>query len=367
MRMLEKPDLPDACLPACVQDAYGLRAERLDFLPLGADRDTAVYRLEAHDAQTYFLKLRRGALDEASIRVPRFLRDQGIAQVMAPIATAAGDLWTRLHPYTVTLYPFVEGHSGFARPLTDRQWFELGAGLKRLHATMLPDDIARAVPRESYRSRWPDRVRAFQARIASDSFRDPVAARLAAFLHERRDEIAQFVERAEQLSVVLRARPPAHVLCHADLHADNVLVDAHGALSIVDWDTLIFAPKERDLMFIGGGVGGIWNSAREVDRFYRGYGETPIDAVALVYYRYARIVEDIAVYCEELLDTEAGGADRQTGLRSVMAAFLPQGVAEIARETDQRLLGREDGGLRGQGLCASGGQGADRKHKTLLG
>jgi spectinomycin phosphotransferase len=39
--------------------------------------------------------------------------------------------------------------------------------------------------------------------------------------------------------------------------AGTLIVDKENALYIVDWDTLIFAPVERDLMFIGAGI---WDS-----------------------------------------------------------------------------------------------------------
>ena len=47
--MLEKPDLQDEHIIACVQDAYGLCVAHVAFLPLGADRNTAVYRVVADD------------------------------------------------------------------------------------------------------------------------------------------------------------------------------------------------------------------------------------------------------------------------------------------------------------------------------
>jgi Ser/Thr protein kinase RdoA (MazF antagonist) len=45
------------------------------------------------------------------------------------------------------------------------------------------------------------------------------------------------------------------VLCHADLHTWNVLVDSVGDLWIADWDEAVLAPRERDLMFVVGGIG----------------------------------------------------------------------------------------------------------------
>jgi spectinomycin phosphotransferase len=80
-----------------------------------------------------------------------------------------------------------------------------------------------------------------------------------------------------------------YVLCHSDIHAGNILMEATGALYIVDWDNPILAPKERDLMSIGGGQFGNVHTAQEEALFYRGYGQTQIDPVALAYYRYERL------------------------------------------------------------------------------
>ena len=67
--MLEKPALPDEHLLACAREEYGLRAERITFLPLGADPHTATYRLSTQEGTLYFLKLRRGVFDELTVRV----------------------------------------------------------------------------------------------------------------------------------------------------------------------------------------------------------------------------------------------------------------------------------------------------------
>jgi spectinomycin phosphotransferase len=97
------------------------------------------------------------------------------------------------------------------------------------------------------------------------------------------------------------------------------------------------APKECDLMFIGGGVGNIWNNPLEKQLFYKGYGKTKIDTTALAYYRHERIVEDIAIYSQELLLTTAGGENRLEMYRHFIAMFEPQGVLDIAFETDESL------------------------------
>ncbi len=53
------------------------------------------------------------------------------------------------------------------------------------------------------------------------------------------------------------------------------------------------APKERDLMFIGRGVGNAWNQRYEEALFFEGYGKTYINRDLLAYYLHERILEDV--------------------------------------------------------------------------
>jgi spectinomycin phosphotransferase len=139
--------------------------------------------------------------------------------------------------------------------------------------------------------RWRERARAFQQQAEQIDFTDPAAAALTGLMRERREEIRHVIARAEALAQALRGRALEPVLCHGDLHAYNLLITPAGDFYIVDWDDPILAARERDLMFIGAGIGGIWNTEREESAFYRGYGAMKINRTALAYYRYERIVE----------------------------------------------------------------------------
>jgi spectinomycin phosphotransferase len=128
------------------------------------------------------------------------------------------------------------------------------------------------------------------------------------------------------------------VLCHSDIHAGNVLIDPSNAIYIVDWDDPIIAPKERDLMFIGGGVGNVWNMPHEEASFYKGYGKTEINKTALAYYRHERIVEDIAIYGEIIFFTEVSNEVKLENYKYFKSMFEPRGVVEIAFETMQKSV-----------------------------
>jgi spectinomycin phosphotransferase len=118
---------------------------------------------------------------------------------------------------------------------------------------------------------------------------------------------------------------------HAGYKNDLSSIDREGALYLVDWDTIIRAPKERDLMFIGGGI---WDSGRtpseEEQLFYEGYDPTNINYDAIAYYRCERIIGDIGEYCEQIFLSDEGGEDRIQSFEYLQANFLPRGTIERA-------------------------------------
>lgn len=332
--MLEKPAIPDEKILACLRGAFGLRAAELEFLPLGADVHTAVYRVSAKGG-VYFLKLRSGAFDEAAVALPRYLADLGLRQVIAPLPTSAGRLWAELDAYRAVLSPYVAGRNAYEVKLTEQQWGEFGTALRQLHAAHVPLQITRGLPVEDYAPRWREQVHGWLERIDRTRFADPAAAQTADLLRRERAEILALIRRTEQLADGLRARPLPRVVCHADLHAGNLLIGEDGALFLIDWDTLIQAPVERDLMYVGGGLLGRWYSpAEEEALFYRAYGPVHPDGAALAYYRYERIIADIAAYCEQLLASDAGGDDRAQSFLYLASNFLPGNTIEIARRGD---------------------------------
>jgi spectinomycin phosphotransferase len=335
--MLTKPNISDDTIITCLHDSFGLHIAQVTFLPLGYVH-SAVYRVIADSGTPYFLKLRRGGFNQVAVAVPAFLHAQGIQQVVAPLATTTHTLWVHAHGFDWILYPFFDGKTGFEVDLSKAQWIALGKSMQAVHTTILPAALAERVPQEDYSPRWRDTVKVFHKQVAQDRYDDPIAASFAAFWMAKRDEIHCMVERAEQLAQALQNRAVKLAVCHSDLHGRNVLVGTDDEVAIVDWDEPILAPKERDLMFIGGGVGGIWNNDQEATWFYQGYGQTEIDLVALSYYRYERIVVDIAADAEQIFSMQGSVEERKKAM-GLMNQFLPNNVVDIAHRTYQQLPG----------------------------
>lgn len=333
--MLEKPNLPDPKIAACLQHEYGLVAAQVAFLPLGADLNTAVYHITT-GSTAYFLKLRQGSFDETSVTLPKFLSDQGIQQIIPPLTTKTGQLWGNWDAYKTILYLFIEGKNGYETTLSPSHWHEFGAALKKIHDTAVPPAIRRNIRHETYSPQAREAVKSFIARVEHGVYDDPVAKEVAAALQENRALLLDMTARTERLAQQLQAQPPPFIVCHSDLHAGNIFIGSDGAFYIVDWDEPILAPKERDLMYVGGGLLASGRSPEEeAALFYETYGVNSMDVHALAYYRYERIIQDIAIYCEQLLLTDAGGADRAQSLTYLQSNFWPNHTIDIAYQTDK--------------------------------
>lgn len=332
--MIEKPPIADELIGERLRAEYGLHAVHVEFLPLGVDVNSAVYRVEAPGGGEYFLKLRNGPFKESSVTVPRFLSAAGVPMIIGPLPTLGGAGWGFLGSYEMILYPYVRGRDGYARKLSQIQWRHFGASLAAIHAAQPTTELRASLPREEFSDRARKELRSFQSLVQTRSFAEPIAADMAAFILQQMEVIHEVCGRAEDLAKILRRRRLDMVLCHSDLHPGNFLVADDDGVFIVDWDEALLAPRERDLMFIG--ATGNPTGQEEIGAFYQGYGEVSLDHDLLAHYRYERIVQDLAAFCAQILSTDQGGMDRAQGLEYFKSNFVPGGEIDIARQTDRR-------------------------------
>lgn len=313
-----------------VRNVYGLTARGATFLPDVSDADVVTCRVDC-DEGPHFLKLRN---DRPPPPLARYLADAGISEVLAPLTPPDPHLPATIGERSAVLYPYIEGQNAFRRPLSLEQWTSLGKIVASIHALSLPRDIAERMRHETYAGAWRGRVRRYLAVIPPDAPDDAATHGLAGLLSNRRPEIAALVDHADALADALRRRTQPIVPCHGDLHAGNVLVADTGSLFIVDWDDPVLAPRERDLMFVGAGIGGAWDRPEESAAFHRGYGAVTVDRQTLAFYRCDRIVEDIAVFCDQLfVEHGEDAAMRETRLGKLASAFHAGDVVEIALRT----------------------------------
>lgn len=335
--MIREPlPLEYTAMAACLMGEYGLDTPIVTFLPIGYDPHAAVYRVATADGGDYFFKISRNVPVLASLQIPRALLDQGVVNVLGPLRTKQGALWCNLGPYSVVLYPYIEGENAMLQGMSAEQWQTFGATLNAVHRSGLQAHVADTLPREDFATPALATVRAQLAHASSSTFEQPVQQELVAFLQQKAEQIGQMVSRTEELGSLLRARSWDYVLCHGDIHGANIMLEPTGTLYLVDWDTPRIAPRERDLIFVMRSVIARRVTAEEEAEFFKGYGPYEADANALSYYRYERILEDIAVCAEGIFFNETASlAVKESDLHLLKGLFAPKNIVEVTLVNDQ--------------------------------
>ncbi|MHB1947209.1 MAG: phosphotransferase [Gammaproteobacteria bacterium] len=310
---------------------YNIDVDTLTCLPFGADMNSAVYKALVADKSAYFIKVKCGHGHDIAIDIMELLHNAGIKQIIPIIKTIHGQTSQVIDNFTLIVYPFIDGKNGFNQNLTDEQWLVLGKTLKQVHGVEVREDIRKQLRHESYTDKWRDRVRSFYAIFETRPTDDDIAIKLWEYINKHIQIIRKLVDRAEQLAhAIQKEASPKFVLCHSDLHGGNVLIDKNNNLYLVDWDAPMMAPKERDLMFIGAGICNVWNKPNEEKQFYKGYDDkTQVDMMILTYYRYERIVEDIALFCQDIFVKKIRDEDRSELYKHFIAMFEPNGVIDM--------------------------------------
>jgi spectinomycin phosphotransferase len=331
-RVREDPAFDPGAIAACLEARYGVRLAALTFLPIGHDLNAAVYDVAAEDGSHYFLKIRTGPIFAPALLVPRALIELGVHNVLAPLRTLDAALWSPLDVddgCTVVLYPFVRGENAKAAPMSDEQWRTFGRTLRAVHDSGLAAQFRGHLRAEDFALPSAAAVRRLLALVERTEFESAAAARFADFWRANAEGIRRLLARAEELGKSLQAKPFELALCHSDIHGANILVGEDGRIWLVDWDSPLIAPRERDLLFVVGSRIGRPVEPRHDDLFFEGYGPTEIDPAALVYYRYERAIEDLGEVGVNIFENPSLGEQtraRETDL--IINLFAPNGFID---------------------------------------
>src|SRR5215207_9035057 len=108
--MIERPDISDEKIIVALHENYSIQGSDIKFLPIGNDSSAFSYRVEAKDGNSYFLKIRKEISNRAGLFVPRYLKDSGIEQVIAPLPAHTQELSVEMDGFALILYPFIMGN-----------------------------------------------------------------------------------------------------------------------------------------------------------------------------------------------------------------------------------------------------------------
>jgi spectinomycin phosphotransferase/16S rRNA (guanine(1405)-N(7))-methyltransferase len=328
------PDLAEELLVAVLAQGWGIKAASLAYRPLGfgshhweaVDAAGARWFVTADELETK--RHERGeTLDSgfarlrAALHTAERLRQAGLGFVVAPVPTAAGEPVVRAgERFAVALYPFVEGQSfafgEYPSPEHRRGVFDL---LVRLHTA--PAAVTAGAPAEDFTIPHRDELEAGLDPGRPVAERGPYTHRVAALLAANSTLIAGLLDRHDGLVRAVRPHSARLVPTHGEPHPGNTLRGAGGWL-LIDWDTALLAPPERDL----------WRLALEDESLPAAYadatGTEPLPS-ALELYRLRWDLADLAAYADQFRAPHPDGPNEAAawGYMRQLMEFLPNRAA----------------------------------------
>jgi spectinomycin phosphotransferase len=337
--MIEKPNVSDEKILVSLNENYSIQASHIEFLPIGNDPSAFAYRVEAKNRDLYFLKLKSNLSNLAGLFVPRFLKDNGIEQVIAPLPTTSQELWVNVDEFALILYPFITGQEAMKIGMTAAQWTEFGATLRRIHEAKLHVNTLQYIMKETFTPKWGSLSKILHEQVSTRNYDDPYQKQLALFWKDKNETIQTLIERAEMIGKCLQQTDLEFVLCHADIHTANILLTQNQDMFIVDWDDTLLAPKERDLMFV---IDDDNVLTKKEQLFFKGYGDVEINPLAVAYYRYEWCVQEIGDFGERVfLAKDAGETTKQEAVEGFIKLFSHDDVVESALNTSVEIVSKE--------------------------
>lgn len=256
---------------------------------------------------------------EGAFSAAAALASAGHAFARGPVATSDGRVWCDLDEARIlTLWPYVEGRSaahGDYDHDDDLRRAVLRA-LGTLHAT--PVHLAPATRAETFAV---DNTH-FLTEIAGGELGSgwssgPYGAAAKRLAREHRMAIAALLTHYEHL-VARAPSPSTWVITHGEPHAANVIATASGPV-LIDWDTALIAPRERDLWMVVCG-------RAEVDSAYTNDGRTvaPVRQDMLRLYAAQWELTELGIYLQHFRGPHGDDADTEASWTDLQK-YLPLG------------------------------------------
>lgn len=251
------------------------------------------------DRETVYEALRR--CYETALRLRH---EAALEFVVAPTRCATKSIIERLTDrFSIAVFPFVAGHGigHFQTPQQAKD--EIVALLVRLHAA---GDCVKDLP-PTRRLEIPSRAALENALAQSHQTWSggPHAEEARAWLEANQEPIEQSLRAydalAEQISTTA-----VHVITHGEPHAGNFM-RVNGGLALVDWDTVAFAPPERDLWLC------CRNDPDAADLYTRATGRV-VDPAAIRLFTTGWELTDIALYVDQLRSEHADSEDSRRAI-----------------------------------------------------
>ena len=310
---------------------YGLELSSLRFLPKG--EDAYGYVAEAHGKPKYFVRLQgqvNSAAFDTALRLARWIRkNHEIPEIVAAIPALDGSLTTLYVAYQVSVFPFVNGRTGWESGISDSQLATAAQALARLHVSDASG--LSQLTAERFDNPFRPTIRRLLT-AAADNARlvaGTAMERAQCLFAEETGRLSEALDDFDRRGQKLRLLNLEMVVTHGDPNLDNWIIGSDGSVHLVDWGELALGPLARDLFaFIGERLPVFLEAYRSVNANLYFH----LDALQFYFYRWA--FQEIADYGTRLLTDDTGAIEKEHAWAELQH-YLPVRHKSIADDLER--------------------------------
>jgi spectinomycin phosphotransferase len=338
----------DAIIRTILLEQWQLEVMSIHFIPIG---DSAYsYRVEVQPNNTYYLKVvdqrtaagRRTAVHmDFSLPLQRLVAKLHLAEVNAPLPqpTITGALHAIEGSFLFALYTFIHGETlADAYPMSPTLVEHIGRTLADLHTIQIPEALQERSPQDSRTAPFDADLLADLASLEKISPHDALyLRRLREITWPRREQIQAFLAHSQEYARKAHQTPVSSVVCHGDARGGNMILSPSRQLTLLDWESAVMAPPERDAFIY---VGFLGEDFTAFDAGYRTIHKEPIHwhAEWLAYYAYRLQLRNLAHWLHKLLHESLDEVQRDNDVTMIEYHCLDR--LESVERTATELVSR---------------------------
>ena len=230
---------------------YALQATQISFIQLG-DKSYS-YKVSCLDGGNYYLKLldkhhQQNEVLHTDCYLPLLseLNHKNLfPPSIHPIMTNQNRYKTEMKTFILILFPWIEGHTlADAYPLSEKHVRSIAKLAAKLHLTTPNISNTIKLPVEKFDISFLNQLLSY-LKILNGSMDDHHLA-LAKLVLPKEKDIILLIEHLKKLAYSINRNKAEFVLCHGDLWGGN-LIQSNTGIRIIDWESVIFAPMEREM------------------------------------------------------------------------------------------------------------------------
>ncbi|MBS4200836.1 aminoglycoside phosphotransferase family protein [Bacillus sp. FJAT-49732] len=233
-----------------IHSYYGLHAQSITFIPLG-DKSFS-YNIRCQNGDTFYLKLLDKKTQEEAIKQTEYylpllteLHEKSLfPSAIYPILTKDKRNKIEFDDIVFILFPWIDGPTlADSYPLEESYIRQIAKLLAALHTTTTIIGNNIYLPTETFNADFLNELHTYVMTLQQRS----TPLELIDIITPKQKEIISLIEQVKELSKSFKYNQFPLVICHGDLWGGN-LIQSPAGLRVIDWESVILAPMERELV-----------------------------------------------------------------------------------------------------------------------